>query len=121
MIGARSRGVGVDAVSPIPNRSPIDRRPVTVAIVVGVIIGFAEAAPLFQLPLFFRAVLEYGALGATLATAPFIVALVVAGPIAGSSSPASGHAAWSRLAWPPSASATSWRPSSSARKSPMSA
>ena len=61
----------------------MERRPVTVAIAVGVVIGFAEAAPLFQLPLFFKAVLGYGALGATLATLPFIAALVVAGPIAG--------------------------------------
>jgi MFS family permease len=61
----------------------VDRRPVTVAIAAGVIVSFAQAAPLFQLPLFFKLVLHYGALGATIATAPFAIALVVAGPVAG--------------------------------------
>jgi MFS family permease len=61
----------------------VARRPVTVAVAVGVIIGFAQAAPLFQLPLFFRVVLGYGPIIATVAIAPFVVALVVAGPIAG--------------------------------------
>jgi DHA2 family multidrug resistance protein-like MFS transporter len=62
----------------------VSRRPITVAVAVGVIVGFAQAAPLFQLPLFFDLVLRYGPLGATLATAPFIIALIVAGPVAGS-------------------------------------
>jgi hypothetical protein len=48
-----------------------------------VIVSFAQAAPMFQLPLFFKLILGYGALLATVATAPFIVALVVAGPVAG--------------------------------------
>jgi MFS transporter, DHA2 family, multidrug resistance protein len=61
----------------------IDRRPVTVAVAAGLVIGFAQAAPLFQLPLFFRVVLSYGPLAATLATVPFMLALVAAGPIAG--------------------------------------
>ncbi|HEX5013314.1 MAG TPA: MFS transporter [Candidatus Limnocylindrales bacterium] len=61
----------------------VSRRPVTVAIAVGVVLGLAQAAPLFQLPLFLRAVLGYGVIVATVATAPFIVALVAAGPVAG--------------------------------------
>jgi MFS family permease len=61
----------------------VDRRPVTVAIAVGVVVSFAQAAPLFQLPLFFKLILDYGPLLATLATAPFIAALVIAGPLAG--------------------------------------
>jgi MFS family permease len=61
----------------------VDRRPVTVAVSVGVVVGFAQAAPLFQLPLFFHVVLGYGVIVATIATAPLILALVVAGPIAG--------------------------------------
>jgi DHA2 family multidrug resistance protein-like MFS transporter len=61
----------------------LDRRPVTVAIAVGVVMGFAQAAPLFQLPLFLQIVLRYGALGATIATVPFMLALVLAGPVAG--------------------------------------
>jgi MFS family permease len=66
-----------------PRAHNVARRPVTVAVAVGVIIGFAQAAPLFQLPLFLHAVVGYGVVVATLATAPFIVALVVAGPVAG--------------------------------------
>ena len=61
----------------------VDRRPVTVAVAVGVVIGFAQSAPLFQLPLFFHVVLGYGVVVATIATAPLILALVVAGPVAG--------------------------------------
>lgn len=61
----------------------IERRPVTVAVAVGVIFGFAQAAPLFQLPLFFNLILRYGPFLGIVATAPFIVALVVAGPVAG--------------------------------------
>jgi len=61
----------------------IERRPVTVAVAVGVVFGFAQAAPLFQLPLFFNLILRFGPFWGIVATAPFIVALVVAGPIAG--------------------------------------
>ncbi len=61
----------------------VDRRPVTVAIAAGVLVSFAQAAPLYQLPLFFKLVLDYGPLLATVATAPFIAALVIAGPLAG--------------------------------------
>ena len=61
----------------------VDRRPVSVAVAAGLVIGFAQAAPLFQLPLFFRIVLSYGTLATTLATVPFVLALVLAGPVAG--------------------------------------
>ena len=61
----------------------VERRPVTVAVVVGVIFGFVQAAPLFQLPLYFNFILQYGAFWGIVATAPFIVALVAAGPTAG--------------------------------------
>jgi DHA2 family multidrug resistance protein-like MFS transporter len=50
---------------------------------VGVVIGFAQAAPLLQLPIFFQLVLGYGPVVATIATAPFIAALILAGPVAG--------------------------------------
>jgi DHA2 family multidrug resistance protein-like MFS transporter len=65
-------------------RTPhVDRRPVTVAMAVGVVIAFAQVAPMFELPLFFQLVLRYGPMLSVLATAPFIVALIAAGPIAG--------------------------------------
>jgi MFS family permease len=68
---------------PGPAAPHVERRPVAVAAMVGVIIGFAQAAPLLVLPIFFQLVLGYGPVLATIATAPFIVALVVAGPVAG--------------------------------------
>lgn len=61
----------------------IDRRPVGVAIFVGVVLGIAQTAPFLQLPLYFRFVLGYGPILAVVALAPLIVALVVAGPVAG--------------------------------------
>ncbi len=66
-----------------PSGNRVLRRPVAVAIAVGVVVSFAQAAPLFQLPIFFYLVLRYGSVLAALATAPFIIALVIAGPVAG--------------------------------------
>ena len=66
---------------PQPHR--VERRPVAIAVAVGVIVAFAQAAPLFQLTIFFNLILGYGAVWAAIATAPFILALVAAGPVAG--------------------------------------
>ncbi len=65
------------------SRHRVLRRPVAVAIAIGLIVSFAQAAPLFQLPVFFYLVLRYGTIGAAVATAPFVIALIVAGPVAG--------------------------------------
>ncbi len=78
LVWARRRGGEPDA-----GHLHVERRAVTIAVAVGLVIGFAQAGPLFQLTLFFQIVMRYGSLGATLATAPFIVALIVAGPVAG--------------------------------------
>ena len=61
----------------------IERRPVAVAVVVGVVIAFAQVAPMLQLPLFFGLVLGYGPLFGVVALLPLFVALVAAGPVAG--------------------------------------
>ena len=61
----------------------IDRRPVAVAIFIGVVLGIAQTAAFLQLPLYFRFVLGYGPVVAVVALAPLILALVVAGPVAG--------------------------------------
>jgi DHA2 family methylenomycin A resistance protein-like MFS transporter len=61
----------------------IDRRPVAVAIFVGVVLGIAQTAAFLQLPLYFRFVLGYGPVIAVVALAPLILALVAAGPVAG--------------------------------------
>jgi MFS family permease len=61
----------------------IDRRAVAVVLAAGVFIGLAQAVPLTLLPVFFQVALGVGPLLAAAALAPFMVALVVAGPIAG--------------------------------------
>lgn len=61
----------------------IERRAVAVALFVGFVIAFAQAAPMLQLPLFFQVIGGYGPIAAVIATAPFIAALVVTGPIVG--------------------------------------
>ncbi len=61
----------------------IDLRPVTVALFAGVVVAFAQAAPSLEGPVFFRIVQGWGPLAATAAIAPLIVALLVAGPVAG--------------------------------------
>jgi hypothetical protein len=50
---------------------------------VGVAIGFAQAVPLMLLPVVFQYPLNYGTIFSVIAIAPFAVALLVAGPIAG--------------------------------------
>ncbi len=61
----------------------IQRRPVAVALFVGFIIAYAQTAALFQVPVYFQLVLDYGAILSVVATIPFMVALAAAGPIAG--------------------------------------
>jgi MFS family permease len=61
----------------------VDLRPVAVALAVGIVIGFAQAAPMLQLPAFFTAVQGSAPIVATIAIAPFVVALLVAGPVSG--------------------------------------
>ena len=61
----------------------IDRRPAAVAVVIGVLLGIAQTAPMMQLPLYFQLVQRFGPLGAVVALVPLFGALVLAGPIAG--------------------------------------
>jgi MFS family permease len=61
----------------------IDLRPVTVALFAGVVVAFAQIAPSLEAPVFFRIVQGWGSLAATVAIAPFVIALLVAGPVAG--------------------------------------
>jgi len=61
----------------------VDLRPVAVALAVGVVVGFAQAAPMLQLPQFFQAIQGSSPLMATIAIAPFVIALLVAGPVSG--------------------------------------
>ena len=64
-------------------RVRIERRPVAIAVIVGVILGIAQTAPMMELPRYFQMVLGYGPLFAVAALAPLFGALVLAGPVAG--------------------------------------
>ena len=67
----------------MPPDAAIDVRPATVAIIAGVILAIAQTAPLLELPLFFQISQQYSSLLATVALAPFIIALIISGPVAG--------------------------------------
>ncbi len=70
---ARKRGLPLE----------VNLRPVTVVLAAGLFIGFAQAAPMTLLPVFFQLILGFAPILAVAALAPLIVALVVAGPVAG--------------------------------------
>jgi DHA2 family multidrug resistance protein-like MFS transporter len=84
-------GVGLIAVAGAQDRRRrralpgvrVDRRPIAVAIFVGLILAIAQTAPMLQLPLYFQLVLRFGPLLAVAALGPMFAALVLAGPIAG--------------------------------------
>ena len=61
----------------------IERRPVAIAVFVGIVIAIAQTAPMLQLPLYFRLVQGYGPVLSMVAVAPLFASLVVAGPVAG--------------------------------------
>jgi len=56
----------------------LDLRAVAVALVIGVVVGFAQAVPMLQIPQFFMVIQGSDPLLATIAVAPFVVALIVA-------------------------------------------
>ncbi|MEI7745478.1 MAG: MFS transporter, partial [Chloroflexota bacterium] len=66
-----------------PGAVKIDRRPVTIALFVGVVIALAQTVPMVLLPVYFNVVLKYGSVFGVVAIAPLFAALVLAGPIAG--------------------------------------
>jgi hypothetical protein len=63
--------------------APVDIRAVAVVLAVGVVVGFAQVAPTLQLPMYFQFVEDFPPLLATAAIAPFVLALLLAGPISG--------------------------------------
>ena len=66
-----------------PEEAAIDVRPTTIALFAGMVIAIAQTAPLLEIPLFFQIAQRLSPLMATIALAPFIVALIVSGPVAG--------------------------------------
>jgi hypothetical protein len=63
--------------------APVDIRAVGVVLAVGVVVGFAQVPPTLQLPMFFQFVEDFPPLLATAAIAPFVLALLLAGPVSG--------------------------------------
>ena len=61
----------------------VERRPVAMALFVGFIIAFAQAMPLLQMPLYFQLLSGYGPILAGIAITPFVIALVITGPVTG--------------------------------------
>jgi MFS transporter, DHA2 family, multidrug resistance protein len=61
----------------------LDLRSVAVALAIGVVVGFAQAVPLLQVPQFFMVIQGSEPLLAMIAVAPFLVALFLAGPVCG--------------------------------------
>jgi MFS family permease len=90
-IGVVAAGVAVLVIAAALSRrlirsgspAPVDIRAVTVVLAVGVVVGFAQVAPTLQLPMFFQFVEQFPPLLATAAIAPFVLALLVAGPVSG--------------------------------------
>jgi len=64
-------------------RQRVNLRPVTVVLAVGIVIGFAQVVPLLKLPQFFTLIQGLSPLAATAALAPFVIALLIAGPLSG--------------------------------------
>jgi len=61
----------------------LDQRGLGAALSVGMAVGFAQAVPMMFLPIVFEYPLDYGTVMAIVAIAPFAIALLAAGPIAG--------------------------------------
>jgi hypothetical protein len=61
----------------------LDQRGLGAALSVGMAVGFAQAVPMMFLPIVFEYPLDYGTVLAIVAIAPFAIALLAAGPIAG--------------------------------------
>jgi len=60
-----------------------DYRPLGAAIFAGLVVGFSQAAPVLQVPLYWQLIQGMAPIVATVAIAPFIVGLFVAGPASG--------------------------------------
>jgi MFS family permease len=65
-----------------PDDVRVERRPITVALFVGLVIAVAQVVPMSQLPLYFGIARGYGPFGIA-ALAPLFLGLVLAGPVAG--------------------------------------
>jgi DHA2 family multidrug resistance protein-like MFS transporter len=62
---------------------PIRLRPVLVVLMAGLFVGVAQSVPMTLLPVFFQVIVGLGPIFSVAAIMPIIVALVVAGPLAG--------------------------------------
>ncbi len=85
VVGALALGGAILTLRRNPSRDgePINLRPVAIVLAVGIVIGFAQVIPLLKVPQFFQLAQEMPPLLATLAIAPFAVALLLSGPLSG--------------------------------------
>jgi hypothetical protein len=61
----------------------VERRPVTIALFVGLVIAVAQVVPMSQLPLYFGVAMRYGPVFGMVALTPLFLGLIAAGPVAG--------------------------------------
>ncbi len=66
-----------------PESVRVERRPVTIALFVGLVIALAQIIPMTLLPQYFAVGLKYGSFLGIVAMVPMFMALVLAGPVAG--------------------------------------
>jgi MFS transporter, DHA2 family, methylenomycin A resistance protein len=66
-----------------PESVRVERRPVTIALFVGLVIALAQIVPMTLLPQYFAVGLQYGSVLGIVAMVPMFMALVLAGPVAG--------------------------------------
>jgi DHA2 family multidrug resistance protein-like MFS transporter len=76
-------GLGARRVARRPADEGVRARQGGAALAAGIVIGFSQAAPLLALPTFFTVVQRIDGLLANVLLAPFVIALMVAGPASG--------------------------------------
>jgi MFS family permease len=76
-------GLGARRIARRPAEEGVRVRQGGAALAAGIVIGFSQAAPLLALPTFFTVVQRIDGLAANVLLAPFVVALMVAGPASG--------------------------------------
>jgi DHA2 family multidrug resistance protein-like MFS transporter len=83
VVGLATMSFRIDRTASEFDRLHLDRRAWGAALAVGVTLGVSQAAPMMVLPTVFERVLGYGQIFAMLAIAPFVIALLLAGPVSG--------------------------------------
>jgi MFS family permease len=83
VVGLATMTFRIDRTARDFDKLHLDRRAWGAALAVGVTLGVSQAAPLMVLPTVFERVLGYGPIYGVIAIAPFVIALLLAGPVSG--------------------------------------